>query len=125
VDVQVDAARDGARDGDGEDARDLHGEDVRLVGDLEPALNWLLAAAFIAVGCVCFVAGLAWAAFFETRERQWLGAREASSPAASPQEPARPASVTIPETPPVQGDRGRATRSVIRHKDSANHQTIH
>ena len=121
MDVQVDEGRDEARD----EARDDDGEDVRPVGDLEPALNWALAAAFIAVGCVCFVAGLAWAAFFETRERQWLGAREASSPAASPQESARPASVTIPETPPVQGDLGRATRSVIRHKDSANHQTIH
>jgi hypothetical protein len=37
-------------------------------------LTWELAAAFIVVGCVFFVAGLVWASWFQTREREYLGA---------------------------------------------------
>jgi hypothetical protein len=36
-------------------------------------LSWQLAAAFIVVGSVFFVAGLVWASWFQTREREWMG----------------------------------------------------
>jgi hypothetical protein len=67
-------------------------------------LTWKLAAAFIAVGCICFVAGLAWAACFEAREREWLGTRADSTPS-NPDED-RTASITILETPHPSQDTG-------------------
>ena len=74
-------------------------------------MSWKLAAAFIAVGCVCFVAGLAWAAVFEARERRFLGTRpqssepkssgpESADPETEPQESPHTGSISILHTPP-------------------------
>jgi len=62
-------------------------------------LSWELAAVFVAIGFVCFVAGLASAACFEAREQQWLESRALDARRVAPSdERARVASVTILDT---------------------------